>query len=86
MFNIRKKGSNELQKAAYLALAEKTGETVNMDDFTGSPTCSYRIAINKKSGEQITEKLIEDAKSRIINQLDLSIGVEDDLSLMASMF
>ncbi|WP_105903555.1 lambda-exonuclease family protein [Vibrio gangliei] len=73
-------------KAAYEALVKQTGQEVDIKGFTGDISHSYRISINKKSGEEITQKNIEDTKNRIVNQLNLVGETDDDFSLMANMF
>ncbi len=73
-------------KAAYLALVEQTGDEVDLTDYQGDPSYSYRVSIDKKSGEQITEKHIQAAKARIQHKISFNSAVSQSVDSLHCLF
>ncbi len=73
-------------KAAYLALVEQTGDEVDLTDFQGDPSHSYRVSIDKKSGEQITDKHLQAARARIGKKISFNSAISESVDNLHSLF
>ncbi|MBD1577845.1 hypothetical protein HC723_15715 [Vibrio sp. S11_S32] len=57
-------------EAAYKELSELTGQDVNVETHTGKKSYSYRVAINKKRGQEITTAALSVVKQKLNDEIN----------------